>query len=312
MGLDRSVAQPDKCLSRDIKCHVRVPVAVSANPRPEFQEDGYLECVSGITGFQSSSQIAVDTGNHLPQSRGNSQSPLDLLQHGGAGWTKKITLPENGQFGSDTGFQLQTLARQKIRPIKFLQRLAHAAKFDTKSPSLGFTRMSRKDQFNRQSIDGRLCLDGREPRLLHLGDGFANRFAARLRITFQLTQSQNPHSVPILSEIRQIEIDTKGAGDNTCRRLVQCRNQRRELAFCIDQTRASLPRNLSDRFDAIECFRSRQLPNDSSQHVTQLTNVPTQQFVTDCSQFGSAQEKCKPTSTSNKRAMARAAGIDRK
>lgn len=157
-------------------------IAVAADPGAEAQEDGHLETVAGVIDGEGAAESLVDAGRNFPNPRRNGEDAVDFFEYGGAARAEEFGLPEDGELSAEVGFEIAAFAGNEIRPVKLLERLAHAAEFGADGAALGFAGVGREDEFNREALEGLLHLRRGEALRLKGGNGGTDRFAERLAL----------------------------------------------------------------------------------------------------------------------------------
>ena len=106
------------------------------------------------------------------------------------------------------------LPRQQIVAVERLQALPHAAELCADRPPLRLARMGREHQLHREPVDQPLHLVGRRAGGSQRGDPGHERFPERLRMLLPLPFPQHAHPLAVFRDVREVEEDRKGPGDD--------------------------------------------------------------------------------------------------
>ncbi|MBS1272516.1 MAG: hypothetical protein MAGBODY4_01662 [Candidatus Marinimicrobia bacterium] len=148
MKVQRALPVELQRLFRHISGHIRVAIAIGANPRAELQNFCHTELRFRISVVQFAIKIPANIRNHFPERIHKSQAPLDLIEYIRTTLMQEIGLPQSSNFCSDSPVVFLLLAGQQVHIVCTREILPNAMQFTAHCRALCFRGMGGENRFN--------------------------------------------------------------------------------------------------------------------------------------------------------------------
>ena len=116
--------------------------------------------------------------------------------------------------------------------------------------------MGREHQLDTDTFDELTSIGGRQSRLVKLGEGSTNGFAAWLGIGLALPRSDNAYPLPVFGQIGKLEEDGKATDHNAQLLLVELGNASPQFASRRGVAFAKPARDPADLLYQLETLRA--------------------------------------------------------
>ena len=268
----RGSAQPDQGLLGHLGRHTWMAVAIAADPGGKPQERRHVQGLAWIELRQGASQILDDVRHHFPQHGHDAQPALHFLDDRGWPGPDEVGLPELGQFGLEPDVQVRGLARQQIASVEPLQQLPQLPQLAADRTPFGFGRMGGEYQFDVEAVEQLLHVAGRESLGRPLSDRGADRLGPRRGMQGAFPLPQDPHALPILRDVHEVQKDRQRPGDHAALDVGQLCQRTRQFRQGRRMAGVSGEGQLADAHDGGQPFRSGDLLDRLVQPLLQTRN----------------------------------------
>ena len=155
--------------------------------------------------------------------------------------------------------QVRGLARQQVALVEPLQQFADPPQLAADRPPFGFARMRGEHQFHVQPVEQPLQVVRRVSLRRQLGDRRPDRLGPRGGMRRPFALAQDPHALPVLGHVHQVQEDTQGPGHHASLVAGQRREFLGQLPHRPRAARVSSLGQLADVGDRRQTFRARDL-----------------------------------------------------
>ena len=210
---ERGVAHHLQRFRRHRRRHVRVAVAIAADPRPEGQKRRHDDRRVRIDGGDRRFQIAIDPWHDVDERCGDiDEIGPHLVQHGRRHRPDFVRAPQFGDRAGEAAAGIGGFARQRRPLVEIAQDREDARQLGDDRPTTGFGGVGRQHGPHQRPIEHRLQAGGIEARRREPRGRFADGAAAPAGFV-RFASPNAPDAFAVFGQVDQLKIEREGADE---------------------------------------------------------------------------------------------------